>query len=54
MTYIQEKYRKDFTMKSLIANTPKDRPYVDPTTGRVFWGVSAEQGKREKHEGNKD
>jgi hypothetical protein len=46
---LQENLRKDFVMRELINNSIKERPYVDPVTGMVFWGQDS--GKRRKNAG---
>jgi len=45
---LQEKYRKDFAMKNLIHNTSKSKPYVDTTTGSVYWGTDVNDEKERR------
>lgn len=44
---LQDNLKKDFVMRDMIHNTIKEKPYVDPVTGTVFWGQDS--GKRKKN-----
>ena len=49
MKGLRERYKKDFRQQKMIDAIDKTKPYVDTTTGVVYWGTDS--GKRKKEKG---
>ena len=52
MKGIQGKYKTDYAMRKLINGTEKTKPYVDSSTGRVFWGTDSDAHKSDRKNSN--
>lgn len=48
MKGLQERYKKDFRQQKMVDAIDKTKPYVDTTTGVVYWGTDSGKRKKEK------
>lgn len=48
LSSLQSNLRRDYIMRSFTEEVERRKPYVDGTTGMVFWGTDSSRRKEKK------